>query len=147
MKRFFYTDPLAAAWQAKHFGTKFGIEHNGKVVWDCIGTLGGPWGPLTDPSDILDPISEHDCLYVHPDSLPLLSPQVNDYVEYYNCFLGTIWKRENGLFLLQETSLNNPPEEVSHYTPMERVEAKFIDRIIQRNGIPFMWPESEEASA
>ena len=132
MKRYFYTDPLAAAWMAKHYALKF-------KNWR--------WNDLFFQFTPVNGVSKDaatDRLYIHPDSLHLLEPQVNDYIEYYNCFMGTIWRVEYGLCLVNETSLANGPEEESHYATLERVAPADVDKIIQRNGVPFMWPESEE---
>lgn len=74
----------------------------------------GKW----EPEGLLhiDPASSYR-LYVHPDSLHLLEPKVGDFiVDAY----GDVWTK------------GNPPP------PMREG-----DKIIQRNGIAFMWPEVE----
>lgn len=100
MTRFYYTDPLAAAWMAKHFGMWFTRESFHITL--C---------------DILDSIYEADpakC-YIHPDSMRLL--EVNP-------------KTDLTLAGIANAMEAMPPN---------------ANRIIQRNGIPFMWPEGEAA--
>lgn len=126
--RYYYKDALAAAWMAKHFGMKFGLENCGKIEWNCIGTLDSPWTPLEDWKDIIDPISAHEKLYIHPDSLHLLEPQDGDYAE----------NRAGNL-----CSLGGGAEiEVGEEREVRRRKNGY--KIIQRNGVPFHWPEVEE---
>lgn len=62
-KRYFYTDPLAAAWMAKHFGMFFIHPYDGDAF--CDEAVAG-WG--------ISPV------YIHPDSLHLLESQVGDLI-------------------------------------------------------------------
>lgn len=63
-KSYFYTDPLAAAWMAKHFGMQFD---------SC------PSNSHFTPEGA--PLSFYPSQYiVHPDSLHLLEPQPDDIV-------------------------------------------------------------------
>jgi len=142
MKRFFYTDSLAAAWMAKHFGMKFGIKHKGVVQWNCIGKLDEPFGPLQRPEDILDPISESVPLYIHPDSLHLLEPQVGDLFRFSN--KGPIYECvcDVDKHVARIGYIPNPPQWELSQTKQYIGDLRF--RIIQRNGASFMWPESEE---
>lgn len=127
-KRYFYTDPLAVAWNAKHHGMRFkwveGDEP--KQSW------------REDGKDILYSLMWFDeidysngpKLYdVHPESLHLLKPLVGD---------------------LLECESKNPGGQRSHFwydvlTPLTAILTQNVKRIIQRDGIPFMWPESEPA--
>lgn len=123
--QFFYTDPLKAAWMAKHFGMLFGFQRlNGEIVIDL-----GPIRPFefeaTEP--------RHWAVakfIIYPGSLHLLEPQLWDLV-----FLGR----------------RNAPAEHVVVTPADIavIQQRFGDRhilenienrIIQRNGIAFMWP-------
>lgn len=61
--RYFYTDPLAAAWMAKNFGMKF----NGGTEFD---------EPYRH-SEIDEVTSK---FYIHPDSVKLLEQRVGDLV-------------------------------------------------------------------
>lgn len=139
MIRFFYTDPLAAAWMAKHFGMQFYTAHDGEEFYDFPDYLHWNWDQKSGPAE------SDDYLCIYPDSLHLLEPQVGDAVEVHACFYGTVWRLDGGQLLWNETSLNNPPEEEGHYQNLDRCAAQDIDRIIQRNGIAFHWPESEAA--
>jgi hypothetical protein len=70
--------------------------------------------------------SECRRVYIHPDSLPLLEPIINDVVEVRE---GNFYKtvRLHDVYDKQE------------------LQGKWrLHRIIQRNGKPFFWPESEE---
>ena len=150
MTCFFYTDPLAAAWMAKHFGMKFGVKHNGVVHWNCIGQINQPFEPLQRPEDILDPIAETVPLYVHPDSLHLLEPRGCDLIQYVICggpviHFGVFGGLENSghgekdLIKLLSSTQTDIGESTGFFA------LKSDCKIIQRNGIPFMWPESEDA--
>jgi hypothetical protein len=127
-RRYFYTDPLAAAWMAKHFGMKFGIKHNGMIHWNCIGKINEPFEPLQRAEDILDPISEPLPLYIHPDSLHLLKPTVGDVVRTvaptFDAVMYTLIKDDVGRY--------------------EDLTSEDWFAILERSGIAFMWPESEE---
>lgn len=41
VKRYYYTDPLAAAWQEKQFGMRFVSEHGDELY---LGGFGYTWG-------------------------------------------------------------------------------------------------------
>lgn len=116
MNRYFYKDPLAAAWMAKHFGMRFAVnpqviqQHFDLVDIDAMdedfqasATNGDEW-----------------LFFVHPDSLSLLEPREAD---LYACDTGCGW--------LATTPGESWKKQVAPF------------RIIQRNGIAFMWPESE----
>lgn len=117
--RYFYTDPLAAAWMAKHFGMDVRIDcPDGERFLDAITTHGvNTFGGAIAANN-------YTRFYIHPDSLLLLEPQVGDALQ-----------------------LNDKPyiisligyeiERLAHRKRHEKA------RIILRNGIPFMWPESE----
>lgn len=103
MTKFFYTDPLAAAWMNIKFGLQF-VE------------------PL--PYEILQkPEQGKDQIYhIHPDSLHLLDTKEGDVLED----LTTV--RENKRVSYQDGDSRGLCDS---------------DKIIQRNGISFMWPEVE----
>lgn len=109
-RRFFYTDPLAAAWMAKHFGMEFTAPVTGRIEPSDVGTAMFARG------------------YVHPESLHLLEPRKGDLVEGCDPF-GP--HHQSGIFQI----------EVSHLARLDLTEA---NRILQRDGRPFHWPESEE---
>ena len=112
MSRWFYTDPLAAAWMAKHYG----------MILGCV------------QAGILRHVDEEEILprrgpfIIHPDSLHLLEPQVGD--------------RLAGGYLVVD---NYPSPKVYQrrlYLASSDI-AKGRYGIIQRNGVPFHWPEQE----
>ena len=111
MMHYFYTDPLAAAWMAKHFGMKMAIP-DGKQGW----TL----NQLIIAFQIDSPI------HIHPDSLPLLEPRDGDInikgLVYMHC------------------SFHNKMSWVDLHCGNYCEER---GQTIRRNGLPFMWPESE----
>ncbi len=128
MTRYFYTDPLASAWMAKHFGMKIApdprefpnpgdasFDEQGVMMQASLATMVAPqWRKW----------------YVHPDSLHLLERQVKDVIQSDRGNVNRI------SYFNDEGKI----EDDDDFT-WEIKDAK----IIQRNGIPFMWPESEEA--
>jgi hypothetical protein len=101
MKRFFYTDLLAAAWMAKHFGMRFWSgDHEIHLLPFVDSQKKGRW-------------------LLHPDSLLLLEPRAGD----------LLTGRNRKVFMIYEGG-----ESLPHA------------RVVERNGIAFMWPESERAS-
>lgn len=125
--KFYYTDPLAAAWMAKHFGMKIApdprefpnagdasFDENGVLMQASLAAMGAPkWRKW----------------YVHPDSLSILEPQMGD--------LMTSEHRDGRI---ASFSKDGSFEDVDDYTWHKDIPVK----IIQRNGFAFMWPESEE---
>lgn len=115
--RYFYTDPLAAAWMAKHFGMKFWNEQHEICVI-----------PLVD--------AEKDGnIYIHPDSMHLLEPRDNDIVTKV---------KEDGDWYDVGHVYDKQFRDGNPYGDEQAFEGD--ERIIQRNGIAFMWPESEEVA-
>ncbi len=118
--KYFYTDPLAAAWMAKHFRMKFLSDTTKDETPD-------------DASDYeADTAYEADCgwgkakerkYYIHPESLHLLEPKDDD-------------MDDNGRDLtINEYGIFSSYKGWAH--------GRFDGKIIQRNGIAFMWPECE----
>lgn len=121
-KRYFYTEPLAAAWMVKHFGMKFESCQNNGVSAD--------YWPLT--------IAGHDesqRYYIHPDSLPLLEPQVGDWGR--GPYAGEVIGVSESLITIHVPERHNGK---SHFC-QPRSEFK----VTSRNGVAFMWPEGEVA--
>lgn len=137
--RYFYTDPLEAAYMAKHYGMRFnrptnmndsGFYTEDFSDWYGCGLTevmyGGGFGKF----------------YIHPDSLAILEPQVGD------LFVG-----HNGLFRVDETHY---PKEGGGWEPgpcwklVDGYHRYFPDafgderKIIQRQGKAFFWPEVGE---
>ncbi len=113
MTRWFYNDPLAAAWMAKHFGMQLTNEsptHDGRkngrpAYWRTM---------LRNAADDISDRPTHFC--IHPDSLHLLMPVYGDVLMQNGS--AYVWSKFGGQNVQSAT-------------------------IIQRNGTPFMWPEVE----
>jgi hypothetical protein len=130
--RYYYTDPLAAAWMAKHFGMKF--EGGSISAFNCSVFSSG----RTTPHYYADDGDDDFRGIIHPDSLHLLEPKVGD---IFRC-----WDNED-------------PDDTQPYrivpnqsTPREwTVELQYAgfddsvtpNEIILRDGKPFFWPERE----
>jgi hypothetical protein len=109
MKRFFYTDPLAAAWMTAKFGMEFIDLITGRI----------------EPSDIGTALFSRG--YIAPGSLHLLEPQIGDTCDV----MEDEW---------------NVSRRVNDVYDREAFKAGWkLERIIDRFGIAFMWPESEGA--
>lgn len=140
--RYYYTDPLAAAWMAKHFGMRFLSDRSNDNAPD-------------DASDHeADTAYEADCgwgkakerkYYIHPDSLHQLEPQVEDLVLLSNINIddsteGDIkqekidWTR---VFLIERRDKGS----FLNITENNRLWDGYFKSIIQRNVTPFHWPE------
>ncbi len=149
MTRFFYSDALAAAWMVKHFGMKLTRTHCHRGD----GAFGESMQPIplwVLARDVENQVSEAVRYYVHPDSLHLLQPKPGDKVSYsfgVGQYAGEAWDEVKGIIA--------PNDEGYPYTgngepyvlvdgcdefPLSRLKA-----IFQRDGKPFMWPESEAA--
>ncbi len=111
--RFFYTDPLAAAWMAKHFGMKFVSSAGEEIKWcfveRCFYTDSHP--------------QEWDMPFcIHPDSLRILEPSAGDLIQRIGHTHTTrIMRAEEAITVSLDTH-----------------------KIIQRNGVAFLWPEMEQ---
>lgn len=67
--RYFYTDPLAAAWMAKHFGMRFHNANNGAEI--------------TEQAVMRHAATGNECrIHIRPDSLHLLEPLIGDRMQY-----------------------------------------------------------------
>ena len=121
MTRYYYTDVLAAAWMTKHFGMKLTYGY-----WDAD-FLGYGIGLIEDCADIEDflcLVGKGEKFYIHPDSLHLLKPTAGDF-----CIASRLGFPDHAIYILESDDFR---EDVSI-------------KIIQRNYIPFMRPESDEA--
>lgn len=71
MTRYFYTDAIAAAWMAKHFGMQYVCGGDSCMTWESIQEydMNGKW----EWDAPIKPIA-----YIHPDSLFLIEPTNGD---------------------------------------------------------------------
>ena len=121
MTRYFYTEPLAAAWMAKHFGMRFadisGVELNWDAEFACFFLPG-----LSAKEQEWE--GNH---YVHPDSLPLLGPQPGDLARL-RWLDGSVSCREwEAADALPEAALDR--------------DVRIRPTVVQRDGKAFHWPE------
>jgi hypothetical protein len=112
-RRYFYTDPLAAAWM-KHYGMVFRENDEGWV------------DPLMD---------KRDRYIICSDSLHLLEPQVGDLLHIVRGFC-SYYKT------VESISTGGVWSDGEHWDIATK-EPLHDWEIIQRNGIAFMWPEEE----
>lgn len=124
MTRYYYDDPLAAAWMAKHFGMKFEDSELRAAIRRVKKDM-----PPTDWRDPGNYISNQGWLrdgyyfYIHPDSLHLLEPRKGDAIK--------------GLFWDQSCWIMRDDATIEHLNNCTAC-------IIQRNGIAFHWPKVEK---
>ena len=115
-KRYFYTEPLAAAWMAKQFGMRF-------VDKSCL--------PVSADPAMWYMAERHylaGSLFIHPDSLHLLEPQRGDLIHAN----------------ISSPHIMTMAPHCGYVTWGECVDPRtqYYDcKIIQRNGLSFFWPE------
>lgn len=121
-KRYYYTDPLIAAYMAKYFDfmiyTSFGRNGNGKRK-QSVNSLA------------LHANNYHDTMkfYIHPDSLHLLEPKIGDLCEKKVTHSYCHYCGWDSLFYADSN------DSIELYGKGAK--------IIERQGKPFMWPEEE----
>jgi hypothetical protein len=123
-QHYFYTDPLAAAWMAKHHGMKCRVEDKGDTEYQ--------WVDMRNVSCYF--VMEEAAYYIHPDSLHLLEPKVGDLI---------LKEGFNDPMLVKDIIAGDVLCKIGWDGSIERCTDKGYCKIIQRNGIPFMWPESD----
>jgi hypothetical protein len=79
MIRYFYTDPLAAAWMHKHFGFKYYPQRV---------DVGKPTDYQYGIERLPDIFNDGYKSFIHPDYFHLLEPQESDGVEFDQWFFG-----------------------------------------------------------
>jgi len=141
--RYYYDCPLKAAYMAKYFGMNFGnITQRGKF------SKSDPYRDV-DIERCLDYVIDPP-FYIHPDSLHSLHPKAGDVLEFFRRYISPDTIDEN----------DTKPPKKEHFVwigqsetfdewKIKRIKAYGFDwmhespKIIQRNGITFMWPEVE----
>jgi len=133
--RHFYSDPLAAAYMAKHFGMKYVSVHEQN------------WSHPKQYLASRNPSEEwaNGQWEIHQESLHLLSPKYGDLVTNTYDEYNSKHRPCSGIFV---GSLNNGKD--AYVSTGERHNGKneFCEqvsslRIVQRKGVSFFWPESE----
>lgn len=120
MTRYFYTDPFAAAWMAKHHGMRF-LHYGTNNECDILALFAA--GVFRFQIIKLE---------IHPSSLPLLEPQKGD--KGRDADDTPVVAHRDG-----EWSFEYGAVEEAY----GRDDVDFPIKITQRNGLAFMWPESE----
>lgn len=123
---YFYTDPLAAAWMSKHFRMRFRIKSAEE------GTFQEAYIEAYANHIHWSPVGWMGCdqrFYIHPDSLYLLEPRLGDIGEPV---LDSVFGHFDAV------RLSTAHELAETISPLPK-----FSRIIQRNGVAFMWPERE----
>jgi hypothetical protein len=136
MTRWFYTDPLAAAWMAKHFGMRFTCQGNG---YDPL--QGKPFG-IEVLYHFLDTGYASNLLpiRIHPDSLHLLQPQIGDILNWQTG-KGEPWWEDHSRYIYPRQGTHDVFTAESAARMLAKPELSA--RIILRSGTAFMWPERE----
>lgn len=139
MKRYFY--PSSRAHHAACMAIDFGMQFT-EWRWDANRFC---FAPTTANDD-----EPNERLYIHPDSVALLEPQLGDWLVEFSH--GTKYMYE---FIIKKFSGRRVSEDGQIQTEWERTYFEkigcsggkyLIDKnhaIIQRNGKPFHWPEVE----
>lgn len=118
---YFYSDPLAAAWMAKHFGMQFDIAH----TYECYDI-----GDFVQ-SDYSFNISEIERkYYVHLESLTLLEPLAGDILDFTDQDSTNIYQVSEKRRYYNDIDVNSAVAAINEG-----------GKIIQRNGVVFHWPE------
>lgn len=133
-RRYFYSDPLAAAWMAK----KFAIEFSSCIAQNFVknAKYNGD-EPLLYLINL--PANPQEKFYIHPDSVHLLEPKVGDIIFHT--------KMENAYRIHAIDGIVNFIDQpiLIHGKPSGLWLPKADFSIIQRDGNVFMWPEVEAA--
>ncbi|WP_020473650.1 hypothetical protein [Zavarzinella formosa] len=144
-RRYFYTDPMAAAWMNQHHKVRVDLlepANNTIAASDDAIFTGGDQFIDMEYLDLLRWAME-DCaawkFQIHPESLHLLEPQIHDVVSY-------LFTSEPDYFASAAKRTKMHLKSVTK-GKLFSLKARNMTKlqIIQRCGKPFIWPESEEA--
>ena len=131
MKRYYYTDALAAAWMAREFGFKYIDRYTCDETGKCLNYT-VDWKVFQEGDDLTSPIAKYE---LHPDSLPLLEPKGGDIVMAYS----------NSSKSFRPMAVGNPPDEFGCTVYHAVCELNNGLKIIQRDNKAFFMPECEES--
>jgi hypothetical protein len=141
-EKYFYRDPLAAAWMAKHFGMQYTekLKTFGKTDWqdpECY-LAGLPRSGKT--------VWSRCNYYIHPASYPILEPKLKD----------KIGNNNESWLVISDEEYAKFEDDFKHGEFMALMSVQLISIsdakqlinsgkavIEKRNGIAFMWPEKE----
>jgi hypothetical protein len=135
MTRLFYSDPLAAAWMAKHFGMKFQNQNNGAEI--------------TGQDIVEHAATGNTCrINIHPDSLSLLEPRVGDCGWFHTLGLARIVRvTADAIF----TDVDGDRQRGQTHDSLFRIFMRLMPcqpyetpyGPLDRRHLEFMWPEIE----
>ena len=140
MKRFFYTDPIAAAWMAKHHGMSFEV----KQPWDerypemSPGTLALERAVAEFSARTNKPFPGMVPYFINPDSVHLLDPTHGDIVRLDKRMIECVERSEGGKWRKVWRCVNA----YSEFLRCNNWIAPHVLEIVQRDGKAFIWPES-----
>lgn len=138
MTKYYYSCPLSAAYMAKNFGMRFLLE----------GEEFDEWG--AEIRDLWPDFGEDTAIkyHIHPDSLHLLEPRPGDLVicddKYRHIWAATGVPLDWGS--LKNLRGNDQYLEIPRFLEdreLKRIRKDGITKIIQRQKMPFHWPEKE----
>lgn len=118
--RYYYTDPLRAAWMMRELGLKFEGYANNYPVAFCHEMIS---------EDKMN--GRREKYYIHPDCHEMLKPQVDDVVEFDGFVYGLVNNIDADEIAIQ-------CDDVFYVRDIEECV------IIQRNGKAFFTPEVED---
>lgn len=138
-QRYFYTDPLAAAWMVKHHGLKIHGPVHTAVGARAISIKPMPVWILARAIEAQEKGQAYeDAKYcIHHDSLHLLEPRVGDFFRWTTS-AGKDWHETHHRFVREGAD--------ERYTigTAKRLIEELHGKILERNNMPFIWPQSEE---
>lgn len=148
-KQYFYTDPLAASWMQNKFGMKlYRITTQDMVDEYGCGEVGEQfdWNDssimqeIDTVGDLLPHLYgiDYGPIYIHPDSLPLLEAQMDDWGGD-RIISGNVLSITASLVTINTIERHNGK---THYCI-----PRFEFRTQKRTGIAFIWPESEPSES
>lgn len=138
---YFYTDPLAAAWMAKHHKINIFTASNAAVE-----------KPIYIECDFAAEDIERVAMmanlspsryYIHTDSVSLLEPKADDLLEIVKHIKTASNEGDVTVFARCYRANAEEADPLIVYDNGSFLEVYKDAKIIQRNGIAFMWPEIE----
>lgn len=143
-KRYYYTDPLAAAWMALHFGVV--LEDEGQ--YGAVRNHKNAESILTDMEDChsVELDRAQQMYYLNSNSLHILEPMVGDLVSNTHDAYSAKHRPCSGIVVgfMNDNTSAVVSTGIRHNGKEAFVEAVRALKIIQRNGVAFMWPEQEK---
>jgi hypothetical protein len=149
-KCYFYTDPLAASWMAKHFGMRFVCEFTagerrefGIPATDenfLFSDCGFDGGSIERWGEIIETSKKFRKIILHPDWDHLLEPQKDDVVEDKG--ITGVWP-VYGTVTVFQFPIETADTAIGVNSWCAPTQSKNL-RVIQRNGLAFHYPESED---